>query len=243
VLSKTTCPKGPKKGTAAPGVGAQDGGWTTEAASKATSRGTVLRPHSRVKPEDRRDLVPHPMTERRARRPCISCRLRHYQPAGARPRGRRGEADRNGGHLANAFQDLSRSNYSVHGWVRNKKGAAGIDDMTVDELGAHPKEHWPEIRAHIVRGTYRPQPVRRLKIAVLSGSGLAAPEASARQGREEALDGVDPGGRGRGEVEHAARMTREPSQHTGVLVDRINFAGRAGRNRAPPSPWSPRTPS
>ena len=144
MLSKTTWPKGPEKGTAAPGVGAQDGGWTTEAASKATSCGTVLRPHSRVKPEDRQDLVPHPTTERRARRPCISCRLRHYQPAGARPRGRRGEADRNGGHLANAFQDLSRSNYSVHGWVRNKKGAAGIDEMTVDELGAHPKEHWPE---------------------------------------------------------------------------------------------------
>ena len=121
VLSKTTWPKGPEKGTAAPGVGAQDGGWTTEAASTATSCGTVLRLHSRIKPEDRQELVPHPTTKRRARRPCISCRPRHYQPADARPRGRRGEADRNGGHLANAFQDLSRSNYSVHGWVRIKK--------------------------------------------------------------------------------------------------------------------------
>src|SRR5262249_26934007 len=35
---------------------------------------------------------------------------------------------------------------------------------------------------------------------------------------EEILDGVEPGGRGRGEVEGPARMARQPGQHFGVFV-------------------------
>ena len=43
--------------------------------------------------------------------------------------------------------------------VRNK-GAPGIDGMTVDQLAAHLKAHWPNIRAQLVQGSYQPQPVR-----------------------------------------------------------------------------------
>ena len=35
------------------------------------------------------------------------------------------------------------------------------------------------------------------------------------------LDGVEPGGRGRREVEGPARMTRQPGQHFGMLVGGI----------------------
>jgi RNA-directed DNA polymerase len=48
--------------------------------------------------------------------------------------------------------------------VRQNKGAPGIDGMSVDELPRHLKVHWPEIRAHLVAGTYRPQPVKRVEI-------------------------------------------------------------------------------
>jgi RNA-directed DNA polymerase len=53
--------------------------------------------------------------------------------------------------------------------VKRNKGAAGIDGMTVDELSPHLKEHWPTIRARLVAGTYKPQPVRRVEIPKASG--------------------------------------------------------------------------
>jgi RNA-directed DNA polymerase len=44
--------------------------------------------------------------------------------------------------------------------VKRNKGAPGIDGMTVDDLAAHLKQHWPTIRAQLLEGTYKPQPVR-----------------------------------------------------------------------------------
>jgi len=48
--------------------------------------------------------------------------------------------------------------------VRQNKGAPGIDGMTVDELPQYLKQHWPEIRAQLETGRYRPQPVKRVEI-------------------------------------------------------------------------------
>jgi len=48
--------------------------------------------------------------------------------------------------------------------VRSNRGAPGIDGMSVDELPSYLKEHWPRIRAELVAGGYRPQPVRRVEI-------------------------------------------------------------------------------
>jgi RNA-directed DNA polymerase len=53
--------------------------------------------------------------------------------------------------------------------VRRNQGAPGIDGMTVDDLGAHVKTHWPTIRAALVEGTYAPQPVRRTEIPKAGG--------------------------------------------------------------------------
>jgi len=53
--------------------------------------------------------------------------------------------------------------------VRRNKGAPGADGMTVDALASHLKEHWPAIRAQLLDGTYRPQPVRRVEIPKASG--------------------------------------------------------------------------
>src|ERR1700685_2690170 len=45
--------------------------------------------------------------------------------------------------------------------VKRNKGAAGLDGMTVGDLPAYLKEHWLTIRARLLDGTYKPQPVRR----------------------------------------------------------------------------------
>lgn len=53
--------------------------------------------------------------------------------------------------------------------VKRNKGAPGIDGMSVDDLASYLKEHWPTIRAQLLDGTYKPQPVRRVEIPKASG--------------------------------------------------------------------------
>src|ERR1700731_967733 len=53
--------------------------------------------------------------------------------------------------------------------VKGNKGAAGIDGMSLAALAPHLKEHWPAIRAQLLEGTYKPQPVRRVEIPKGSG--------------------------------------------------------------------------
>ena len=48
--------------------------------------------------------------------------------------------------------------------VKRNKGAAGVDGMTVDKLSNYLKHHWLEIKAQLLDGSYRPQPVRRIEI-------------------------------------------------------------------------------
>ena len=62
-------------------------------------------------------------------------------------------------------QVLDRQNlHKALAQVRRNKGAPGIDGMSVEQLGEHLKAHWPAIRAQLVKGSYRPQPVRRVEI-------------------------------------------------------------------------------
>ena len=44
------------------------------------------------------------------------------------------------------------------------KGSPGIDGVKVGELSGYLKQHWPSIREQRLRGTYQPQPVRRVEI-------------------------------------------------------------------------------
>src|ERR1017187_10448692 len=53
--------------------------------------------------------------------------------------------------------------------VKRNKGAAGLDGMSVDDLPTYLKEYWPAIRAQVLDGTYKPQPVRRVEIPKASG--------------------------------------------------------------------------
>ncbi len=53
--------------------------------------------------------------------------------------------------------------------VKSNKGSPGIDGMKVDELSGYLKQHWPVIREQLLRGTYQPQPVKRVEIAKPDG--------------------------------------------------------------------------
>jgi RNA-directed DNA polymerase len=53
--------------------------------------------------------------------------------------------------------------------VKRNKGAPGIDGMTFEDLGPYLKEHWLTIRAQLLEGIYKSQPVRRVEIPKASG--------------------------------------------------------------------------
>src|SRR5712691_11312820 len=48
--------------------------------------------------------------------------------------------------------------------VKANQGSPGVDGMSVVGLSEHLKEHWPALREQLQRGTYRPQPVKRVEI-------------------------------------------------------------------------------
>jgi group II intron reverse transcriptase/maturase len=60
---------------------------------------------------------------------------------------------------------LARENLQA-AWRRVKanKGAAGADGLTIEQTAASLRTAWPAIRDQLVAGTYRPLPVRRVRI-------------------------------------------------------------------------------
>jgi RNA-directed DNA polymerase len=53
--------------------------------------------------------------------------------------------------------------------VKQNKGAAGIDGMTVDELPGYLQSNWHLIKEQLLKGTYRPKAVRRVEIPKANG--------------------------------------------------------------------------
>jgi hypothetical protein len=53
--------------------------------------------------------------------------------------------------------------------VERNAGASGVDGMETKELRSWLHDHWPEVRATLDAGTYRPQPTRRVTIPKPSG--------------------------------------------------------------------------
>ena len=70
-------------------------------------------------------------------------------------------------------------------------------------------------------------------LQIVDGMEGSASDPAARDGGEEALDGVEPGGRCRGEMERPARMIGEPFENLGLFVGGVivddgvdDFSGR-----------------
>jgi len=53
--------------------------------------------------------------------------------------------------------------------VRQNQGSAGIDGMTVGELGPYLRHHWSAIREQLLTGRYRPSAVRQHQIRKAGG--------------------------------------------------------------------------
>src|SRR5690625_81070 len=67
-------------------------------------------------------------------------------------------------------QILNRENLNqAFKQVKRNKGAAGVDGMTIDELGEHLAENKKKILLEIRNRTYQPQPVLRVEIPKLNG--------------------------------------------------------------------------
>jgi group II intron reverse transcriptase/maturase len=65
---------------------------------------------------------------------------------------------------------LSRENMqAAYQRVVSNKGAAGIDGMTVGDLGDHLRHNWACIREQLLAGEYQPQAVRKVDIPKASG--------------------------------------------------------------------------
>lgn len=60
---------------------------------------------------------------------------------------------------------LSRENL-LRAWkrVKGNKGSAGVDGLDIEQTRRHLVSAWPAIREQLLRGTYRPSPVRRMMI-------------------------------------------------------------------------------
>jgi RNA-directed DNA polymerase len=56
--------------------------------------------------------------------------------------------------------------------VRKNGGAAGVDGMTVDDLGPFLTENWTRTRQELLDGRYVPQPVRKVEIPKPDGRGV-----------------------------------------------------------------------
>ncbi len=67
-------------------------------------------------------------------------------------------------------QILNRANL-LRAWkrVRGNGGAAGVDGLTINELPAWLSDHWSEVKASLLAGSYRPAPVRRHEIPKRGG--------------------------------------------------------------------------
>jgi RNA-directed DNA polymerase len=48
--------------------------------------------------------------------------------------------------------------------VKANKGSPGIDGRTVQQVPGYLAAHWPALREQLLRGTYQPQPVKRVEI-------------------------------------------------------------------------------
>jgi RNA-directed DNA polymerase len=79
------------------------------------------------------------------------------------------EAERSGdGDLMS--QVVERSNLArALQRVRRNQGSAGIDGMTVEELGPYLRQHWRGIREALLAGTYQPSAVRHHEIPKADG--------------------------------------------------------------------------
>jgi RNA-directed DNA polymerase len=126
--------------------------------------------------------------------------------------------------------------------VRSNKGAAGIDGLGIVETSERLMWEWPAIREQLLRGTYRPQPVRRVTIPKPDGGQreLGIPTVTDRLIQQALLQVLQPlldptfsqhsygfrPGRSAHHAVHAAQAHVESGRRVVVDVDLEKFFDR-----------------
>jgi len=157
----------------------------------------------------------------------------------------RPEAEDTGPGLLSAV--LARENMQ-QAWkrVRANKGAAGIDGLGIDETAKRLVLEWPAIREQLLRGTYRPQPVRRVRIPKPDGGqrDLGIPTVTDRLIQQALLQVLQPlldpafsqhsygfrPDRSAHQAVHAAQAHVESGRRVVVDVDLENFFDRVNHD-------------
>ena len=64
------------------------------------------------------------------------------------------------------MEQIVRPENATVAWkaVQRNQGSPGIDEMTVEQLRDHVRQHWETIRTKLLAGTYAPSPVKRVEI-------------------------------------------------------------------------------
>ncbi len=60
----------------------------------------------------------------------------------------------------------------AYGRVVRNKGAAGVDEMNVEDLKPFLQIHWAQVKEQLLNGTYQPLPVLRIEIPKPGGKGM-----------------------------------------------------------------------
>ena len=74
---------------------------------------------------------------------------------------------------------LTRQNLQA-AWQRVKanKGAAGVDGLDIEATAQALRTSWPNIRAELLAGRYRPKPVRKVMLTIAYFDQLGVPRLS-----------------------------------------------------------------
>ncbi|WP_449356411.1 hypothetical protein [Alishewanella longhuensis] len=116
-------------------------------------------------------------------------------------------------------QVLARENMRL-AWQRVKanKGSAGVDGLTIAQTAEHLKEQWPALKAQLLNGSYRPQPVRRVGIPKSDGTEreLGVPTVTDRL------------------IQQALLQVLQPKLVTDIPAAATGLAQGAGKGSLPP---------
>jgi len=89
----------------------------------------------------------------------------------------------------------SKNMHEAYRRVVANGGAAGVDEMTVEQLKAHLQAEWPRIKEALTEDRYIPEPVRRVEIPKPGGKGvrkLGIPTVTERLIQQAMLQVLDP---------------------------------------------------
>ena len=155
--------------------GRQQKSWSEESAEVVVVTGGALKATSQSRRTKREGVIePMSMSKELHQMPAehagqtahVRCEAAH-KPVRDESCGPRHDKPNTGSELGSPLLHaaLTRENLQ-QAWkqVKANKGAAGVDGLDIEQTAQMIRTQWPEIRAQLLQGSYRPSPVRRVTI-------------------------------------------------------------------------------